>query len=243
MLAPHVINRRIVYMFRYDGYEDEQQALFIQHLDEVDYVLADALHDFTVDLGDGRVVGGVLHDLGGIADTMAHEDFGLVVAQDGLLLFERDAPSDRVLAQTVRNQRDQRSGGLVPEPVAQFGDAISLLEFHSELLEGRRFRLTFKWTALQPLDQNAQVFAVSRLAGLDHSRYPHLPTLALHPTYDWRPGEVVVEQFDVALPETWPSGTYDLFIGWYDSRHLDAAVTDSASRVGEEIRVGTLTLN
>lgn len=238
LIAPHIINRRTVYMLRYSGYPDVQQALFLEHLDEVDYVIADALFDYAVQISDEAVVGGVLRDLPGITDVLNHPDFGLLTAQDGLLLFGRVAESDEILTQSFALD----SSGKPVESVVIFGDLISLVDVEIEEIGARRFHLTFQWTALRPLQDIPRLFAVSRLEGVDFSRHPHLPTMVFWPTPGWSPGEIVIEEFEIDFPDELPPGSYQLFTGWYDGSHLEAAATDARSRVGDEFCVGVVTL-
>jgi hypothetical protein len=38
-----------------------------------------------------------------------------------------------------------------------------------------------------------------------------------YPTWQWQPGELIVESVNVPLPADLPAGTYDIAVGWYDS--------------------------
>jgi hypothetical protein len=100
----------------------------------------------------------------------------------------------------------------------------------------------YEWVALQPLDELQPMFAVSRLEGVDHSRIVHLPTLALHPTPSWQPGQIIEEELEVVLPAELAPGSYRLLTGWYNGTNLYAAATDARSRVGEEFGLGTIVL-
>ncbi|MGC9398897.1 MAG: DUF2079 domain-containing protein [Anaerolineae bacterium] len=242
LFAPHLINRRTVFMNRYPGHADLQQEAFLEHLERVDYVVNDALYDFAMPLEEGVVLGGVLHDLPAIVDVATHPDFHLLAAQDGLLLFGKDDPLKQALNYEIT--AEPLDSAESSEPLAVFGDAIALLaaEVTPVDVEERRFRLMYTWMPLRPLDDEPRLLAVSRLEGVEHGRYPHLPTLALHPTVEWSLGEVVHEVFEIKAPDGLASGAYRLSVGWYDSSHIEADATDERSRVGEEFVVGHIVL-
>jgi hypothetical protein len=180
-----------------------------------------------------------MYDVPGIMLTLRHPEFELLASQDGLLLFGREPPPGQALEQTFRLREGD---GEQRAPLFRFTPHIGLLSARIEPLENRRVRLYYEWVALQPLDKLQPMFAVSRLEGVDHSRIVHLPTLALHPTPSWQPGRIIEEEFEVVLPAELAPGSYRLLTGWYDGTDLDAAATDSRSRVGEEFLLGTIVL-
>ena len=106
----------------------------------------------------------------------------------------------------------------------------------------RRFRFQYDWILLQPLDTTHPLFAVSRLEGINNNRIVHLPTAVLQPTNTWKKGQIIREIFDIKLSQDIPSGSYPLWVGWYDSNNLYSSYTDVRSRVGEEVPVGSITL-
>jgi uncharacterized membrane protein len=233
-LAPHLANRQTLAMV---GYSEESKMLSI--LDDVQYVVADALHDYAFPLSDDEFIGGVLQDAPSIKTVMEHPEFDLLVAQDGLLLFGRNSDSREGLAQTLTLREWE---GQKTEPRLHFQEHVGLLSAQIEPVGGRRFRLRFEWVPLQPLDREPPLFAVSRLEGVDHGRIAHLPTLALYPTSSWHTDQIVEEEFEIELPPELPAGSYRLLTGWYDGENLYAASTDASSRVGEEFYVGTIVL-
>ena len=257
-LAPHLTNRETLYLVRYPdelkmlGQPDHlRQTLYLmrhpdalpdllltEHLNEVDYVVADALYDYTFLFGEDLMIGGVLHDIPGIMAVMQEPEFGLLTARDGLLLFGRVPDSMRVLTQAVTV-----GGGAVTDPQTCFADQLCLLSAEIEPRGGRRFLLQYRWVATPALNTRVPLLAVSRLEGVDHSRVVHLPTLALHPTLAWEAGQVVEETFEVVWSEEIPAGDYRLLTGWYDGGDPFAAATDAQTRVGEEVYVGTVALH
>ncbi|NJO05440.1 MAG: DUF2079 domain-containing protein [Chloroflexaceae bacterium] len=153
-LAAHIANRETLYLVRYP---DEPRAERLpQVLPRVKYVLADGLFDFFLPLGDNVTAGGIAYDLDAIRQMLAAPDFGLTVAYDGLLLFEREAPRERVLQQQIAPTTG--TGG---QFLADFGDAIRLHAYDVEQLPDR-LRLSVTWEALRPLDETRLV-AVSIL--------------------------------------------------------------------------------
>lgn len=231
ILAPHLVNRRTLYLIPYSKYTDEQRELFLENLQDVEYVVADALYDFSADYRDGTVAGGLLHYSSGIRDILSHPDFRLTESRDGLLLFSRVSEGFAGLSQSISTV----PGGFFGDYVMRFGDSIALVQASAEPVGDCRYRLRFEWAPLAPMSESAQLVAVSHLRGVDHSRYPHLPTMVLHPTYEWQEGTVLVEEFEVALPRELGSGTYELLTGWYDPSMPEAHYTDSRSRVDDEL--------
>jgi len=260
-LAPHLANRPVLYLVRYpyglkalgqpDSHhesvhviqhqEDLAELFLAENLPRVDYVVADALFDHTrfLDPERSRVFYGTLYDVPGIMLVMRDPAFGLVAAQDGILLFSKDPPKEQVLEQRVEIEEVQG----FPPLAATFDDVVGMLDVKVEALGGRRFRIQYEWMALQSLVDRDPLIAVSRLEGTDNMRIVHLPTLALHPTVAWQPGNLVRETFDVDGPADLDVGRYDLWVGWYDSSHPYASAADARSRVGDEIKVGMLTID
>lgn len=253
-LAPHLVNRETLYLFLYPDGPDLRPM--VQRLSQVEYAIADALFDYTLPapavLGEQTgippvaalagvahqpsSVGTVLHDAAAIRYLLTTPEYGLVAAQDGLLLFQRGALPDVRLEQTLT----LRIPDLPPRPSFDFGNGVGLVEVKVESTADRRYALSFHWTALEDLRERPRMYAVSRLESVSQARMVHLPTQVLSPTTVWREGVVVDEYFEVQMPQTIPSGQYPLWVGWYDIRHLDADATDARSRVGDELKVAIL---
>jgi uncharacterized membrane protein len=230
-LAPHLSNRATLHLLRYP--DEPTPARFGQHLNAVDYAVADALFDYATPI-DGGFAGGITYDADAIALLLRAPNWGLVAARDGLLLFQKNPAAERVLPQYVEVDAAQPA-----PPRAQFADAIALRDWELTPLGDGRYRLRYEWQALRPLN-GPPLVAVSRLVGVADARLPHLPTLALHPTPRWTPGQVVRETFELRLPPDLAAGSYELRVGWYDSGHFAAAATDARSRVGEEFVLGNV---
>ncbi len=203
-------------------------------IDEVDVALFDALFDF-VWANAGRA-GDVAHDYAAIGQVMRNPDFRLAAAQDGLLRFERGA------AAGLAAQVETRPGAAERPLLAQFDDAIGLVDVTIEARGNNRFQMQIDWTALRPLSSAPPLIAVSRPGGLANARIVHRPTLALLPTTAWPADQIVRETFEFTLPPDAAPGRYPLFVGWYDTDSLFAPATAARSRVGDEVQIGWLTV-
>lgn len=220
-IASHVVNRHTLYVTDY----------FFEYVDEVDYVVPDALFDFMWIIGKGNFLGGVTHDWGSIQWMMQRPDFGLITSQDGLLLFQRNASPEKILHQHIEIIPVDDT----PPLQANFGDFIGIVNTDVKIKGERRFLLTFDWLALQSLKDLPVLFAVSRLEGVDQARIVHLPTLSLAPTTTWDQKSLIREEFEVELPSGLPAGSYPLWVGWYYSNGMYAFATDDRSRIAPEV--------
>jgi uncharacterized membrane protein len=234
ILAPHQANREYIYMVRYP--EDPGAEFLPQFLPFVDYVMADALFDYFIPLGENSYGGGVDYEREAIGVTMRDPNFSLIKAQDGLLLFARDAAAKHRLLQRVDILE-----GMAPAPMTLFGSQISLINADFASLGEQRFRATFDWTAADPSGLTQNYVAVSTLGGVDGHRIVHLPTYALLPTRRWPVGSIVRETFDVDVKDLAP-GRYIWHVGWYRLNHPYSYATDERSLLAESqpMIVGTI---
>lgn len=228
-LGFRLVNRPVLYRTEMKFKE------LVDVLPEVEFVVVDALHDFVTGGPDGVREGGVAVDHAVITELVARPDFKLLRMDDGLLLFGRQGEALALQAQLGTVQE------LGPN-LATFGDLIALKDVVIEPLGNGRYQLSFTWQAIQTLVELPPFIAVSRPGDIPHSRFAHLPTLALQPTPTWQSGQLIYESFVVELPVTTPAGRYPLWTAWYDTTHYLAAETDANSRVGQEIQIGWLEL-
>lgn len=233
-LAPHLANRSTLYLLRYPDEPDAERLPTL--LPQVDYALADALFDYYIPL-DGGYGGGVDYERGAISILLSDPAFGLVTAQDGLILFQRNAPSDRILTQQVEIISSTPNADL---PQYTFGDTIALLQYNIVVRDERRIRASFIWQTTRSLSETPLV-AVSHLEGVFGTRIVHLPTYSLLPTTQWSPGQLIQETFEAELPANLPAGQYAWQIGWYDMRSPFAAMTDQRSLLPNS-RIETLSM-
>ena len=69
----------------------------------------------------------------------------------------------------------------------------------------------------------------------------HYPLSGMHPTSEWKPGEVVHDSFTLHIPEHYPYTSVTVWTGWYDGpQRMD--VSGGTSDGDNRIRLGQLTL-
>jgi uncharacterized membrane protein len=227
----HLVNRPILYLTH-----GLKTRTFEQVMDDVDYVVVDALHDFALATDDHVYEGGVKENWPALRTVLADPTFGLTQARDGLLVFERDATG---MKQEV-GSLNMTGAGEMREPVQLFGDAVALHDATIADLGDGQHEAILSWSALPGLAEMSQLFAVSRLQGVTGARIVHLPTMSLLPTTSWPSDRLIRETITFALPEDLPAGKYEVWVSWYDSSVAAAAATDERSRVGEELLIGTV---
>lgn len=84
---------------------------------------------------------------------------------------------------------------------------------------GQTLRLQLYWRALEPVPENYTVF-VHLLTGSDGAgqliaQQDNPPVRGTRPTSAWEPGQVVVDPYDLLVPEDTPPGEYVLAVGLY----------------------------
>lgn len=160
-------------------------------------------------------------------------DFNLIHQRDGMLLFTRE---DSGLQQNI---------DVIPAeehlPLQKsFGDLIGLVSVELTQLSKERYSLTYVWTSLQPLSDLPDLFAVTRIEGVENSRYLHLPTWTVLTTTDWEEDTLIRETMEITLPDDIASGEHALLVGWYHSEDILAVYSDERTRLGEEVEIGSI---
>lgn len=256
LVAPHLINRESIYIF---SDEDGYQSLEMQErLRQVDFVIADAIFDYAVPdvtrnqverlgipkittlVGSGHptaLLGGVLHDVPYITAILADPAFSLIDSQDGLLLFQRDAPTEHALQQeiSVTSSKSRISGPYL----AEYDNGLALLSAEIRPIDANRIYFRFEWYVTADWVAGQSYFAVSHIDGLPSGRIVHLPSLAILPTTEWSAGDLVIVEFENLISEALVPGIHRIMTGWYDPYHLFAEATDERSQVGVEFYEGT----
>jgi uncharacterized membrane protein len=223
-LGPHLANRETLYLLRYPD-EPEGPRRLPRSLTQVDYAVADALFDLYLPV-DGGYGGGLDGDRAAIGMLLRDPDFGLVAQRDGLLLFQRGAPPERVLSNTLALRSDD---GASAEQT--FGAQVALVRHTIAQTGPRRLRASFTWRLTGDFGSVGRFVAVSRLEGLPEARIVHLPAYALLPSWEWRPGQLIQETFDVELPTGSAPGRYTWRLGWYNIELPASYATDARSRL------------
>ena len=63
-----------------------------------------------------------------------------------------------------------------------------------------------------------------------------------YPTWQWKPGQIMIEHVNIGLPTNVPTGVYQIFTGWYDAngqQRLTAVDTSNEAR-SDTVELGTL---
>jgi uncharacterized membrane protein len=227
LLGSRLVNRPVLYRTH------PQFRPFSELVEEVEYVAVDALYDFVIGTEEDIHAGGITSELDTISLLLTQPGFALLESRDGLLLFGK---GNTGLAQQVDTSYREAPSSLY----ATFNDTIGLVKAEINSLDDERLQLEFEWMAMRSLEGSPPLVAVSRLEGFPDARIVHLPTMALLPTNEWIPNQIVNERFEFALPAESLAGSYPLFVGWYDTSNLFAAETDARSRVGNEVQIGWL---
>ena len=115
---------------------------------------------------------------------------------------------------------------MVPQP-AEFAGGIRLRGFRLPtggdqddkvaVSPGDRLSLSLYWQADAPTDTPYTVF--THLVGPDgqlYGQWDNPPVRGTFPTTDWKPGESVVDQYEIPVSLNAPPGDYRLLIGLYD---------------------------
>lgn len=241
MLAPHLSNRQELHTAV--PLDDTPPPPIASLLDVVDYVVLDGLLDYVEKAGRNTMSGNVTYDWLTLAAAIDCPEFGLVSAQDGLLMLQRRA-RDSVEAAWAEMTLDQsvvvEPGRESATPRAMFGDFIALVDASVTSLGDGRYRFRYAWSALRQLGDRAPLFAVTQLLDVANARILHIPTIALYPTTAWQRGDLVTETFKTGLPADLAPGEYTAAVGWYDSGNTYACATDERSRIGVTVELVTL---
>jgi uncharacterized membrane protein len=206
-LAPHLANRSTLYLLRYPD-EAAGPRRLPTLLPQAEYAIADALFDFFLPI-DGGYAGGIDGDREAIGLLLNDPAFGLIGMQDGLLLFQR-SPA----ASGLQNQISERPDDGTPA-IQVFGDAVELVSATIETTTPGRAQLHYIWRVRQGFGGHRYV-AISQIAGIPEARFVHLPGYVLSPSWQWQPGTLVEEHFEIELPEGLQPGDMQILTGWYD---------------------------
>jgi len=109
---------------------------------------------------------------------------------------------------------------------AEFGDQLALVGWSVDSPAGRQatglqpgdsVEVTVVWQAQQQLETDYTAFAhLVDEAGQGWAGDDHQPHDGLYPTSAWGTGEMVRDEFTLAVPADAPAGLYDVQVGWYN---------------------------
>jgi uncharacterized membrane protein len=221
-LASHLVQRRTLYIFQYP---DGENADIERTLDDVVLALSDVLPDTPT----GWYSQTSMNNRHYAEQLLKDDQFDLVKAWDGLLLFQKEAPIGQEL-----QQQAQPICANTNDPLVVFDDALALTDYRVTT-EGRRLRLQYEWIALKSLPADTPLLAISRFEDVEVSRIVHLPSYLLWPTTKWASGCGVRESFSVDIPNSVATGRYRLVVRWYDPSTPQANPTrDNYAAISQE---------
>jgi len=107
---------------------------------------------------------------------------------------------------------------------ANLADKVAFLGYDldwSTVKPGGTLRLTLYWQALARMDTSYTVFVhlideQNRIWG----QKDNPPVKGTYPTTGWLPGEVVIDEYEIAVDATAPAGEYQLEVGMYDLKTM-----------------------
>jgi hypothetical protein len=103
--------------------------------------------------------------------------------------------------------------------IANFENKIALTDVQfqtGQIVPGGTLAVTLEWHPLQKLDQDYTVFI--HFLGPDgrvHGQVDQFPVQGTYPTSAWKPGETIVDHYNVLVGSDAPPGNYRLEIGFY----------------------------
>jgi len=102
------------------------------------------------------------------------------------------------------------------------GEGVGLLGYDVDsagLRQGQAISLTLYWQARAEMKVSYTVFThLLNTDGKLVAQQDRIPGAGNYPTTGWLPGEVIVDQYQIPVPEGLPVGAYQLTAGMYDGR-------------------------
>ena len=143
-------------------------------------------------------------------------EMGLYSPDDPGNILSTTTGGDRVVLDYLPTVNMPASAPNVPLD-ADFDGRIRLLGYTLDCnSEGSGCNVRLYWQAMTDQDVNYTVFV--HLVGQDGqvvSQHDGMPDGGFYPTSAWEPGEVVVDEHQIDLPEDMPPGDYRLLVGLY----------------------------
>jgi hypothetical protein len=128
---------------------------------------------------------------------------------------------------------------------ANFGDRAELtgVELPAEAQPGDTIKMRLSFENRQVLDRSYKVFV--HLRGSDNSVMAQADRVLCGMTLneaDWRPGDILVDEYELAIPPETPPGDYPVMIGFYQEAtgaRLPVVASD-LEHDGDSVTIGTL---
>ena len=144
---------------------------------------------------------------------------------------------------------EQPAGGRAQFPELQplprpFQDGIELMGYwlsQPTVRAGDRLHVRLFWRVTAPPTQSYTVFVHLNQAGRVAVGSDDLPGHGSCKTSDWQPGEVIVNELQLVVPEELPDGVYDVDVGLYRLETMQRL--DVAGSPDDQISLGTIEIS
>lgn len=177
------------------------------------------------------------HDLP-IASEVPEGEYHLYVGieEEGILTKELDLATVRVHGRT----RTYEVPKMEHELAWSLGEGVELLGYDvGDTVEpGKRLTLILYWRCLRPMDESYTVF--THLLDQENAIRGQLdstPVQGEAPTTSWLQGEVVRDQYEIAVDPHAPEGEYTIEVGMYDANTMSRLPVRDARGEGQGDRV------
>jgi hypothetical protein len=106
---------------------------------------------------------------------------------------------------------------------ANFEDKVELVGASVQpgrIAPGEVARVTAYFKVLKPLDEDYMIFVhVEDAEGrMERLNVDHKPASGLYPTTQWKPGETVKDEFNIALPSSSTARSLNLWVGFWEPK-------------------------
>ncbi len=120
-----------------------------------------------------------------------------------------------------------------------FERGILLLGSETTSLESDRVRVRLVWQATEPLDVSYTVFVHVTRAGRMIAPGDSPPAGGYYLTPQWRPGDIIIDDHCVSLPEPFDSQQHDIVVGLYDLQTMErlALLDEAGCVVGDHVEI------
>jgi hypothetical protein len=131
-------------------------------------------------------------------------------------------------------------------PLATLAGQIALTADRIEpaaVAPGGAVRVTLTWRALQRLPENYSVFVHLRdQSGKAIAQKDGYPGRGASPTLGWQPGDLVLDEYELAVPAGTPPGEYRVVVGMYRLATLERLELVAGGRRadGDELPIGAV---
>jgi hypothetical protein len=146
--------------------------------------------------------------------------------------------------QQPRLQPDKADSAWFDRQVALLGHSLG-----QNLAAGERMALTLYWQKTEATAADLHVFVhvlgPPREDGSPlYAQRDGAPCDNAYPTWQWAPGEIIVDRIEIEIPADVPAGEYQLSVGWYDIADLTRleAIGPGGESLGNAVALEDITV-